>query len=69
LPEPVPALLGLENELTDIYNNYHKKLDEIRQLIQEYQDKQRAIRNEIKKNLRQNTVAAKLQFDNQSNVD
>jgi predicted phage-related endonuclease len=67
LPEPVPALLGLENELTDIYNNYHKKLDEIRQLIQEYQDKQRAIRNEIKKNLRQNTVAAKLQFDNHSN--
>ena len=47
---PDHKLYELENELKAVYINYQQKRDEIRDIICQYEEKQKAIKNEVKRN-------------------
>lgn len=46
----------LEKEIGDIYTNYQQKMKGVKQIIHEYEEKQKAIRNRIKRNQKYNIV-------------
>jgi hypothetical protein len=49
---PDNVLEGLENDIYDQYNLYLQKREEIRTIIQHYEEKQQAIRSRIKQRRR-----------------
>jgi hypothetical protein len=49
-------LAEMETELCNIFQNYQQRLDDLRELILAYDARKRAIRNTIRKVLREETV-------------
>ena len=48
-PVLICQLTELENEVELVYNEYQQKVQELKLLIQAYQEKQKTIQNEIRK--------------------
>lgn len=50
--QPVPdhKLNELGEELQSVYISYQQKMDELREIVFLYQEKQKAIKNEVKRN-------------------
>jgi hypothetical protein len=47
---PDHKLNELESELLSVYMSYQQKMDELREIVFLYEEKQKAIKNEVKRN-------------------
>lgn len=46
------VLVKLEDELNEKYKKYQQKMEELRQIVSQYEEKKKKIRNRIKLNLK-----------------
>ncbi len=51
-----PDLAKMESELCAIFQNYQQRLDDLRELILEYDAKKKTIRNKLKQLVREETI-------------